>query len=445
MKHEPIEYTVKRLVTSWKLAQLVRNDEYQRGAAWTKQQKQALVDSVFRKYPIPALFIHRVLEEGGIGNGPSERFEVVDGQQRIRALADYFDGKFALLDPNDKKLRLPTSMRGRPAPWANKKYGELPPDQRAELDETLLRVHLLDAEKGDDEIRDLFIRLQSGTALGRQQVRDAWPGKIGPFINRLAGKMDSSPSCGLFAAVDLRGHRSVDDGESDEYVADRQTCAQLLRIFWLRESDPSAAPGVAAGDLDALYHDNTSVDENGIAATRFVSCLDAAEKIIKKALSLRAATNTGDRQRKKFRKLEVFALVCLVQDLTRNLNFKVTSDGIKKVAEQMVAATREGEPTGKVTSGRSIRGYYDWWRTNVVKSAPGVVLDERRTFSPEQREELRRRQGGRCPVCDDDLDDGEGEADHFPVPHRDGGPTEVSNGRLVHFECHPRGRPVVDE
>lgn len=444
MKFETKEYEVKKLVTAWKHTTLIRNDEYQRGAAWTKQQKQGLVDSIFRKYPIPALFIHRVVESGGLGAGSQERFEVVDGQQRIRALADYLDGKFALLNPQDKKLRLPASMRSRPVDWADKKFAELPPSLRTELENTRVRVYELDAEKDDDEIRDLFIRLQSGTALGRQQIRDAWPGKIGPFVNRLAGKLDSSPSCGLFAAVDLRGQRMDDEGEKDEYVADRQTCAQLLRLFLLRESDPAGFAGVSATDLDALYHDYTAFDENSQSAQRFLSCLTTAEQVIKKAVSLRASGN-NERQKKKFRKLEVVSLVCLVQDLTRNPAFKVTNEGIKKVAEQMVNATREGEPGGKTTSGRSIRAYYDWWRTNVVAAAPGVHLDERRVFSSEQKEELRKRQGGKCPVCNLALDDGEGEGDHFPVPHRDGGPTEISNGRLVHFECHPRGRPVDED
>ena len=70
--------------------------------------------------------------------------------------------------------------------------------------------HIVDAPKNlselvdADEVRDLFIRLQSGTALTRQQIRDAWPGTIGPFIVRLAGKMDSTPSIKLFKQIDRR-------------------------------------------------------------------------------------------------------------------------------------------------------------------------------------------------------------------------------------------------
>lgn len=444
MKYEAKDYKIADLVEAWKQGQLVRNDEYQRGAAWSRQQQQGLIDSILREYPIPALFIHRIVQKGGLGTGTNERFEVVDGQQRIRALADFIDGKFPLLDTHDKKLRLPSGMRDRPAPWAGCTHTSLPRELREKLNGAAVRVYLLDVAQDDDEIRDLFIRLQSGTALGRQQIRDAWPGKVGPFVNRLAGKMDRVPSCGLFAAVDLRGQRTDDEGETDEYVADRQTCAQLLRIFLARESDPGSFPSVSASDLDALYHDKTTFDDHGLTAERFVESLNTAEKIIKKALEVRRANNNGG-QKRKFKKLEVFALVALIQDLTKNPNFKVTAEGIKKLADQMVNATRPNEPVGKITSGRSIANYYEWWRENLAQDLPGVRLDAQRNFSAQQQEQIRKRDGDDCAICHEAVPEEDAEYDHFPVPHRDGGPTQIENGRRVHSLCHPRGRPISED
>ncbi len=77
----------------------------------------------------------------------------------------------------------------------------------------------------EDEIRDLFIRLQSGTALSRQQIRDAWPGNIGPYIERLAGKMDRTPTIDFSKFADKRGERLED--ESDPYIKHREFCAQF--------------------------------------------------------------------------------------------------------------------------------------------------------------------------------------------------------------------------
>lgn len=111
-----------------------------------------------------------------------------------------------------------------------------------------------------DEIRDLFIRLQSGTALTRQQVRDAWPGNIGPFIERIGGKMNKQPSSKLFGLIDGRGNRSPDDDGDDPYSNDRATAAQLLTLFLARERSERNFVGISAPDLDALYHEQSSFD-----------------------------------------------------------------------------------------------------------------------------------------------------------------------------------------
>ena len=437
MRHEPRDFTVLELVQAWKDGDLVRNDEYQRGTAWTEQQKQGLIDSIFRMYPIPPLFLHRIVRHAKLSGNENTRFEIVDGQQRIRALLDYLDDKFTLLTPTDRKLRLPSSMRGKPAPWGGQRFKTLSGELRKELENTQVRAYILDAAENDDEVRDLFIRLQAGTALGRQQIRDAWPGNVGPFIVSLAGKMNRRPSCELFTVVDQRGQRGDDEGERDDFVGDRQICAQLLRIFMTREADPRATPSVSAGDLDAIYHEHPDFQDQGSTARRFVHVLEHAEHVFQRAIRLRR--ETGDKCR-TFRKLEVFALVNLLQDLTKNPDFKVTTPGLDRLAKQIVDTTRTDEPKGRTSSGRAIAAYYDWWRDNVAAD-PGVRLDPLREFTLEQKSEIFSRDGGLCQICQVKVEDGDAEYDHFPIPHRDGGRTELSNGRLVHRVCHPRGRP----
>ena len=76
---------------------LVVNPEYQRGIVWTQSQKKKLVDSVLRGYPIPLMYLHHIRQAAG--NLVSERYEVIDGQQRINALSDFHDGAYKLFDP----------------------------------------------------------------------------------------------------------------------------------------------------------------------------------------------------------------------------------------------------------------------------------------------------------------------------------------------------------
>lgn len=69
-------------------------------------------------------------------------------------------------------------------------------------------------------------------------------------------------------------------------------------------------------------------------------------------------------------------------------------------------------------------------------------LDPRRAFSDEQKAEVLKRDGPKCQMCQKDLVLSPAEGDHYPLAWRDGGPTEIENGRLVHKSCHVRGRPA---
>ena len=137
---------------------------------------------------------------------------------------------------NCYKLKLPNSLRKLPAPWGKRKFSELDQNLRQELTTKQIDVFVISELVDADEVRDLFIRLQSGTALTRQQIRDAWPGSIGPFIVGLAGKLDSAPSVTLFKQIDRRGAGGPrSEEESDSYDSDRQFCAVVLPFYGARE------------------------------------------------------------------------------------------------------------------------------------------------------------------------------------------------------------------
>jgi hypothetical protein len=72
---------------------LVKIPDYQRDSdQWAEPTKSLLVESVINNLSIPAFFFEVSLE-GGV-----ERNEVIDGQQRLTTLYDYFQGRFTLVD-----------------------------------------------------------------------------------------------------------------------------------------------------------------------------------------------------------------------------------------------------------------------------------------------------------------------------------------------------------
>jgi Protein of unknown function DUF262/HNH endonuclease len=435
MNVSPRKFTVSKLVQAFKSGHLLRNPEYQRGEAWSEVQKATFIDSLLRAYPVPALFLH-VVESAGLEDAPTKKFEIVDGQQRLTALRDFSDGKFNLLDIGDNsKLRIPKSIRAQSAPWAGKFFADLPTDLQKRLQGTEITVFEVGSDAHPDEIRDLFIRLQSGTALSRQQIRDAWPGNLGPFVERLAGKLDKHATHKLFTVIDKRGQRFDDEEQRDYHVADRQTCAQLLKVFLIRERDPYAFPSVSANELDALYHEYTDFDSSGPAAEHFKSVLSIASDVFE-----RVKAKLG--KKAKFRRLDVTVTMMYIQDVSKSDGIKFDRKAVEEFAKLVLEIqAREDKPSGKSTAGSTLQAYYTWWRGQLTKDIV-VRLDPKRAFDSEQQTQIRERDGNNCRICGEEVAEDQAEYDHFPVPHRDGGRTVVENGRLLHKECHPRGRPT---
>ena len=434
MNVEQKSHTVGQLTQAFGAGSLLRNPEYQRGETWSQSQKATFIDSVFRNYPVPALFFHRV-ETPGLDDEPTVKREIIDGQQRLTAFRDFKAGKFPLLRmTGESTLKLPKGVRELPAPWAGKLYNELDLALKTEFEAKHIIVFEVATDAHSDEVRDLFIRLQSGTALSRQQIRDAWPGNLGPYVESLAGKLDKRPTLKLFEKIDKRGLRS-DDESRDNRVIDRQMCCQLLRVFLSRVSDPYAFPSVSANQLDSMYHENTDFDIGGATAAAFVTTLNYVADVYD-----RVKGKLGGKA--KFRRLEITVAMMYVQDVSKNPHFKFSPGSIEELAKNIAASDAANDkPVGKSTSGSTLKSYYLWWREHAAKES-GIRLDSKRLFDAKDKLLIRKRDADCCGICDKPVSDDEAEFDHFPIPHRDGGQTVVDNGRLVHKVCHPRGRPV---
>jgi hypothetical protein len=427
--------SVADLVSMWLEKHMIPNHEYQRGIAWRQSQQQGFVDSIIRGYPVPAVFVQEVTTESPLG--AMKRWEVVDGQQRLAALAGYTKGDYALLKPDDRKLALPHSLRALPAPWADRHFEELEEPLRTRLMDAMIHVYVIDCGDEHDEVRDLFIRLQKGTALSRQQIRDAWPGRLGPYIERLAGKLGRNPKCGLFRCADQRG-QSSEATEVDGYVNDRVFAAQLLHLFMERQRDLCAEPGLGANALDRLYHTSTEFDTEGETARRFEELLRHTLVVVERIL--RRKTDGGGNHT-VVGKTTIFVAFMLLQDQLRaGAALGPTYCG------NLVRLLLNWRPRNHIrpSSGAGLAAAYEEFR-NEPAVQPVLQLDARRCFDGVQKAQLFEAAGGVCAICGEAVATDEAEYDHYPVPYRDGGRTEVSNGRLVHAHCHRRGRPRLAE
>ena len=165
---------------------LMVNREYQRGETWTKLQKQMFIDSLLRGYHAPAFYFH--YKTTIFNDLQNNIIEIIDGQQRVAAICAFLDDGFALLEPNDDRgFRFPNFVKGRPCGWGGRRFSELDKDIREELLDHKLVAYEIRTDD-DNEVRDLFIRLQGGVPLTPQDKRDAWPGHFTEFVLTAGGK-----------------------------------------------------------------------------------------------------------------------------------------------------------------------------------------------------------------------------------------------------------------
>ena len=68
------------------------NPDYQRPLVWKNSNKQLLIDTILRGLDIPKFYWKQIDEE---------HFEVIDGQQRIRTIWEFYDNKFKLAKDAD--------------------------------------------------------------------------------------------------------------------------------------------------------------------------------------------------------------------------------------------------------------------------------------------------------------------------------------------------------
>ena len=139
--------------------------EYQRNYIYADGKRDvAVIRSILAGYPLGLLYFTKV--------GP-EKFEVLDGQQRITSIGRYVSGKFAIMDERD----IPQYFSG------------LPTDQQDRIMKTALLVY--ECEGTETEIKQWFETINiAGVPLNQQELRNAI--YSGPFVT--AAKVEFSNS-----------------------------------------------------------------------------------------------------------------------------------------------------------------------------------------------------------------------------------------------------------
>lgn len=159
---------------------------YQRRSVWNSGQKSYLINTLFERKPIPALYIRHSLD---LDKGISIK-EVVDGQQRSRAIISYCRNEFGARHPEHNKLT---------------KFSDLNKLQKQNFLLTAIPIgYLLGAT--DSDVIDIFARINSvAKTLNAQEKRNAqFSGEFKQFcVNQSIKRTEFWKEYNIFTGNDI--------------------------------------------------------------------------------------------------------------------------------------------------------------------------------------------------------------------------------------------------
>ena len=208
---------------------LVIQPEYQRNYIYANGKDDvAVVDSLLKRYPIGLIYFLKV----------GDKYEVLDGQQRITSFGRFVTGQLDILDANGMPRKFDPSLHG----WMLK---------------TPLTIYICEGE-GDDpeaEIKDWFRTINiAGKPLNEQELLNA--AYSGPFVTAAKEVFSNSANANMqkwkrFVAGDEKRQavlaealKWVSRGRVREYLKDHRYTADITGLMLYFESVVAWIDGV---------------------------------------------------------------------------------------------------------------------------------------------------------------------------------------------------------
>lgn len=144
--------------------------EYQRNYLYSEaKMEEGVIESVLKGYPLGLIYFNKV---------DKNKYEVLDGQQRITSLGRFLTDKFPIFDLNGKPQY----------------YNKMPADMKKKISETPLIIYICEGE--ESEIKDWFRIINiSGIELKPQEISNAV--FSGPFVTKAKEEFSNSQNANI--------------------------------------------------------------------------------------------------------------------------------------------------------------------------------------------------------------------------------------------------------
>lgn len=400
----PKVYLISNLEFLYKQKKIWLNPEYQRESVWKLSQKQLLIDSLLRDIDIPKFYFREVDKDG-------YEHEVVDGQQRLRSVFDFLGnggGKFSIQADAD-------NVDGHEIKDRN--FEQLHTDLQLKLNNAQLDTVILGTGYTDEDIEEMFLRLQNGTPLNAAEKRRAIAGNM----RNVVSSFSNSKVFSLCSFKDLR-------------YANEDAIAKILHLLL-----SGLITDIKPVSISRTYENNKAITAKNIAVIK----LDKSFNFIQRAFKAKTTP--------KLKKFSILTLSYLVAELLDKYNLaKFPSEfadsylqfELERIKNEELSEDKQDgrlaayTDAARADSIQDMQYRHEFLRSRIIQDLPELSLkDIKRDFSEEQRLAIFIRDDGTCQICKSSCVENAFHTDHI-TPHDNGGETKLSNGQVLCPKCN---------
>lgn len=416
--YQTITKTINELIHLKKAGQLNLEPGFQRDSVWNLKDRQGLIDSIVRGYPLPAIFLYERTE------GHHVKYDVIDGKQRIESIlrftGDLHGHGNAMYEAS---VLLPGIEEPETVTWKLlKKRGH---GHRI----STYKLQVVEVRGDLHDIINLFVRINStGKALSAQEKRSAKYYQS-VFLKRAVKLAERSKK-------KLKSHKVLGASHFARRKHIELMCELMLAAHQGGPSNKkSAIDRIMKADITQKQAENAAKATNAamkrvwqllpdIKSTRFAKLADFYTLVVllqgfaREGLALankRSLRLAGDI-------LRLFGTgVDRLIDKQKKLEGSKPADALYR---EYLFTVKEG--TDALSNRQARARILDSLIRPLFE-----VKDAKRIFTPEQRRILwNTTEARRCKVCKKALTWDDFQMDHV-IAHSKGGKTDLKNAALL--------------
>ncbi len=327
---------------------------YQRRPRWSAGKQSLLIESFIMNIPVPPVFLYEK---------DYNAYEVMDGQQRITALKDFYAGNFELVG-----LKQWPEINGRT-------YQTLPDKIQAGLDRrsitsiVLLKESTTDEDEASSLRETVFERLNTGgVQLGRQEIRNAlYRGRLNNLVDRMSRLPTFRKAWNIPPYVENEIEVTPNLLDNAMY-AKMEDVELVLRFFALRHA--AHYRNGMQGFLDLYMRKANTFNDADIAVLEheFVTTLNLASDVYGESLFRPFDRDTGDWMTSAQKAFYDAVMVGMSSFLDRAAAVLAKAEDIRQATAQMFRDQEEGTFTGRGNTKEDIQNRIELF-TKMVEGA----------------------------------------------------------------------------